>query len=105
MDRQPTYSLSLFGDHQSVNGDQTNKQIQQELVDFILEFHLENVFVYRYARRSMDDAWKEQVADATIETKYERMSCPSNTTATSTSPTSSHSTSSLHTDSTTSPQR
>jgi DNA replication licensing factor MCM5 len=49
MDRQPTYSLSLFGDAQSTNGEQTNKQIQQELVDFILDFHLDNVFIYRYA--------------------------------------------------------
>lgn len=49
MDRQPTYSLSLFGDNQSSTGDQTIKQIQQELVDFILDFHLENVFIYRYA--------------------------------------------------------
>ena len=97
MDRQPTYSLSLFGDNQSVNGDQTNKQIQQELVDFILEFHLENVFVYRYGA-----GWKRQGAqpctDFNKETKYERTSCQSNTTATSTSPTSSPSTSSWHTD-------
>lgn len=50
MDRQPTYSLSLFGDGASTNGDQTNKQVQQELVDFILDFHLENVFIYRCER-------------------------------------------------------
>jgi len=47
MDRQPTYSLSLFGENQSTNGDPSNKQTQQELVDFILEFHLDNVFIYR----------------------------------------------------------
>ncbi|KAK3686788.1 minichromosome maintenance protein 5 [Vermiconidia calcicola] len=47
MDRQSVYSLSLFGEDRSANGDQSNRQIQQELVDFILEFHLENVFIYR----------------------------------------------------------
>ena len=49
MDRQPTYSLSLFGeDRNSAGGDQTNRQIQKELIDFLLEFHVENVFIYRY---------------------------------------------------------
>ena len=48
MDRQSVYTLSLFGEDRSVNGGESNKQIQQDLVDFILEFHLENVFIYRY---------------------------------------------------------
>ncbi len=48
MDRQSVYTLSLFGEDRSANGGQeTNKQVQQELVDFILEFHLDNVFIYR----------------------------------------------------------
>lgn len=42
------YSLSLFGEDRSANGGESTKQIQQELVAFILEFHLENVFIYRY---------------------------------------------------------
>ena len=47
MDRQSVYTLSLFGEGRSANGDQSRKQTQQELLDFILEFHLENVFIYR----------------------------------------------------------
>lgn len=48
MDRQSVYTLSLFGEDRSANGgEQTNRQIQQELVDFVLEFHLDNVFIYR----------------------------------------------------------
>ena len=46
MDRQATYTLSLFGE--SDIGGESNKKIQKELVDFILEFHLENVYIYRY---------------------------------------------------------
>lgn len=48
MDRQSVYTLSLFGEDRSASGGESNKHVQQELVDFILEFHLENVFIYRY---------------------------------------------------------
>jgi len=42
------YTLSLFGeDRSAAGGQETNRQIQQELIDFILEFHLDNVFIYR----------------------------------------------------------
>jgi DNA replication licensing factor MCM5 len=47
MDRQSVYTLPLFGEDRSESGGESNKQIQQELVDFVLEFHLENVFIYR----------------------------------------------------------
>nr|POE72764.1 dna replication licensing factor mcm5 [Quercus suber] len=47
MDRQSVYTLSLFGESQTDNGDTTFKQTQKELVSFIMEFHLENVFIYR----------------------------------------------------------
>ncbi|KAK3115981.1 minichromosome maintenance protein 5 [Teratosphaeriaceae sp. CCFEE 6253] len=48
MDRQSVYTLSLFGEERSANGGQdSNKQVQQELVNFILDFHLDNVFLYR----------------------------------------------------------
>lgn len=47
MDRQSVYTLPLFGEERSENGGESNRQIQQELVDFILEFHLENNFIYR----------------------------------------------------------
>lgn len=47
MDRQSVYTLSLFGESQNDNGDSTFKQTQKELVSFIMEFHLENIFIYR----------------------------------------------------------
>ncbi|EGP85117.1 unnamed protein product [Zymoseptoria tritici ST99CH_1A5] len=46
MDRQSTYTLSLFGESNG-DGDSSNKQIQKELVAFVLDFHLDNVFIYR----------------------------------------------------------
>ncbi|KAK4565751.1 minichromosome maintenance protein 5 [Recurvomyces mirabilis] len=50
MDRQSVYTLSLFGEDRASNGGQESvKQVQQELVDFILDFHLDNVFIYRWA--------------------------------------------------------
>ncbi|KXT15349.1 hypothetical protein AC579_10432 [Pseudocercospora musae] len=47
MDRQSVYTLSLFGEERSADGDQTYKQIQKELIAFILEFHLDGVYLYR----------------------------------------------------------
>ena len=47
MDRQSVYTLSLFGENESANGGESNRKIHKELVDFILEFHLENVYIYR----------------------------------------------------------
>ena len=48
MDRQSVYTLSLFGEDRSANGGlESVKQLQQELVDFVLDFHLDTVFVYR----------------------------------------------------------
>ena len=51
MDRQSVYTLSLFGEEQSANGDSTNRQTQKELVAFVLEFHLDGNYIYRYAQR------------------------------------------------------
>lgn len=45
MDRQSVYTLSLFGEDKAV--EESNKRVQKELVDFVLEFHLDNVFIYR----------------------------------------------------------
>ncbi|KAI9685168.1 MAG: minichromosome maintenance protein 5 [Bathelium mastoideum] len=47
MDRQSVFSLSLFGEDRSATGPDTRGSIQRALVDFILEFHLDNVFIYR----------------------------------------------------------
>ena len=48
-DRQTAYSISIFG---SQAGDErqdgtTPSRIQQQLVDFVMDFHLDNVFLYR----------------------------------------------------------
>lgn len=48
MDRKSVYSLSLFPDDRSANGQESVRHTQQELVEFILEFHLDNIFIYRY---------------------------------------------------------
>ncbi|KAK3044874.1 hypothetical protein LTS18_000124, partial [Coniosporium uncinatum] len=48
MDRQTNYSISLYGPRSDVDDEEINRgRIQQQLVDFILDFHLDNVFVYR----------------------------------------------------------
>ena len=49
-DRQTPFSISLFGS-QAGDGPQdaaAPSRVQQALVDFIMEFTLDNVFVYRY---------------------------------------------------------
>lgn len=53
-DRQTAYSVSLFG---STHGDDRQDgtspaRVEQALVDFIMDFHLDNVFIYRYAKGS-----------------------------------------------------
>ena len=84
MDRQSVYTLSLFPDERSDHGDLTNKQTQKELVDFILDFHLENVFIYRY------EPWQRESSSTCVdddeEIKYGRMCSRSNTTVMSTWP-------------------
>jgi len=48
MDRQSVYTLSLFPEEKNASGAETNRQVQQDLVSFVLEFQLENAFIYRY---------------------------------------------------------
>jgi DNA replication licensing factor MCM5 len=47
MDRQTVYSLSLFGSDRNEDSQDSHSRIQQQLVDFILDFRLDNVFIYR----------------------------------------------------------
>lgn len=49
MDRQPVYSLSVLAPDQDAH-DESRSQIQSQLRDFILEFRLDNAFIYRYDR-------------------------------------------------------
>jgi DNA replication licensing factor MCM5 len=48
-DRQTTYSISLFGDlvEKERQDGPSASQVQQSLVDFVMDFHLDSVFVYR----------------------------------------------------------
>ena len=51
-DRQTPFSISLFGS-QAGDGPQdaaAPSRVQQALVDFIMEFTLDNIFVYRYIK-------------------------------------------------------
>ena len=47
MDRQSVYTLSLFGEN--ANGEDSNRQTHRDLVSFILDFHLDGAYIYRYA--------------------------------------------------------
>ena len=47
MDRGSVHTLHVFPQEE---GEDTNLQVQKQLETFILEFRLDNVFVYRYAR-------------------------------------------------------
>jgi len=50
LDRQSAYSISLFGSQRGDDGPNEGhqrKQIQQALVDFVMDFHLDGVFIYR----------------------------------------------------------
>lgn len=66
MDRQSVYTLSLFGENDSLQGAESNRKIRNELVDFILEFHLENVYIYRYEEPEWCGYW---ISDKPLETK------------------------------------
>jgi hypothetical protein len=48
MDRQSVYSLSVLPPDYE-NNDDTRGQVQAQLEQFILQFRLDNAFVYRYA--------------------------------------------------------
>lgn len=49
MDRQSVYTLDLWGENRSnvSEGQESNKQVQKKLVDFILSFAVDNAFIYR----------------------------------------------------------
>lgn len=46
MDRQSVYSLSVLAPDLDANED-SRSQVQSHLRDFILEFRLDNAFIYR----------------------------------------------------------
>ncbi|KAF1346139.1 DNA replication licensing factor MCM5 [Delphinella strobiligena] len=47
MDRQSAYTLSVFPEDRDSAAEDSRAQVQEQLVNFILDFHLENAFIYR----------------------------------------------------------
>lgn len=49
-DRQSAYTVSLFGGQESESGQDAAapSRVQEALVEFIMSFTLDNVFIYRY---------------------------------------------------------
>lgn len=81
MDRGSVHTLHVFPQEE---GQDTNLQVQKQLETFILEFRLDNVFVYRYAQSLATLAFPESPTDSRAETSCARMRSSKNTTATST---------------------
>jgi hypothetical protein len=71
-DRQSAYSVSLFGSQAGDGGQDATapSRITQALVDFIMEFTLDNVFIYRFVARSGSACAK---ANGHAETRFVRM--------------------------------
>jgi DNA replication licensing factor MCM5 len=47
MDRQSAYTLSVFPEDRDNAAEDSRAQVQDQLVNFILEFHVDNAFIYR----------------------------------------------------------
>ncbi|KAL9048503.1 MAG: hypothetical protein Q9162_007698 [Coniocarpon cinnabarinum] len=48
MDSRSTYTVSVYPPDQDYHGPDTRVWTQQALANFILDFHIDNVFIYRY---------------------------------------------------------
>lgn len=83
MDRGTVSSLHVFPREEA---DQTNLQVQKQLETFILEFRLDNIFVYRYG--VVRYLLTAQLAHTQqTETNFEKMLYCKSSTVTSTSAT------------------
>ena len=69
MDRQSVYSLSVLPPE--YDNEDTRGQVQAELEKFILEFRLDNAFIYRYAESQQ----LVHAANIISEIKSGRTSC------------------------------
>lgn len=79
MDRQSAFSVSVFGNRDGPNED-SRSQIQEQLVNFILSFRIDNKFIYRSdAAASLGPRVCALIHDA--ETNSERMRFSNNSTA------------------------
>ena len=68
MDRQSVYSLSVLAPDPDASED-SRSQIQEQLREFILEFRLDNAFIYRLVLMLS----VQHALTVDIEIKYERM--------------------------------
>ena len=85
MDQQSVYSLSVLAPDPDASED-SRTQIQAQLRDFILEFRLDNAFIYRYV--ILGSVYDGTDVMSSAEIRFAKMSWSSNTTATWTLPTS-----------------
>lgn len=83
MDRGTVSSLHVYPREET---EETNLQVQKQLETFILEFRLDNVFIYRYDALALPLS-KQLTHMRNAETNCARMRSYKNTTATSTSAT------------------
>lgn len=76
MDRQSVYSTHVFEPSFGDNGD-SRLQLRKQLETFILDFRLDNNFVYRYACKTHAAASDvgRQNADPAAETSLGRTRC------------------------------
>lgn len=79
MDQQSVYSLSVLAADPDASED-SRTQIQAQLRDFILEFRLDNAFIYRYAK--LDSIYDGTNVMSSAEIRFAKMSWSSSTTAT-----------------------
>ena len=80
MDKQSVFSLSVLApDVSDVEGSRT--QIQNRLRDFLMEFRLDNAFIYQYVPRSRERS--DHGLRASLEIKFARMCSSDDTTVTS----------------------
>lgn len=54
MDRQSIYTASVFPESEENQGDINRRRVQQQLVDFILDFHVDSAFRYRSDHHARD---------------------------------------------------
>lgn len=81
MDRGTVSTLHVFPQEET---EETNLQVQKQLEIFILEFRLDNVFVYRYAADVPDLPRGTSLIRDIPETNCARMRFYKDSTATST---------------------
>lgn len=86
MDRQSAFSVSVFGNRDGPNED-SRSQVQEQLVNFILSFRIDNKFIYRCDAAASLGGPVACVLTHDAETNSERTRFSNNSTAMSMSAT------------------